>query len=332
MAAEEAARFVRRSRGAVDQDVLDQLTADVRHLATDYLTRAPYELFRPLARLRHDVFDMLEDRQRPKVLPSLYRVGGQLCALLALASSDMGQPYAAETDTRAAWLCAELAEDDLLRAYVRWIQSNVAYWTGDYRHAAELARSGQKYATSGTSLLRLASQEARAWAACHDAREVERALANVARARELAESTVDEPGVFRFEPGKAAYYASEVCLSLGGEDNFRRAETHAIEALDLFSAVAENERCPEFVAAAQLDLVASHLAMGDLEGTDEHLRPVLRLPVESRTLPIVQRIGKAQTAIGGRRFANTALADDMSEQIDLFCTYTARRETPELPR
>src|SRR5579859_3890013 len=82
MAAEDAARFVRRARGAVDQDVLEQLHADVRRLAVDYLAKPPYAVFRPLSRLRAEVFGMLEEHQRPRFLPELYRIGGRLCALL----------------------------------------------------------------------------------------------------------------------------------------------------------------------------------------------------------------------------------------------------------
>jgi hypothetical protein len=329
MATEDAARFVRRARGAVHQDVIDQLNDDVRQLAVDYLTKPPYAVFRPLSRLRGEVFGMLEEHQRPRVLPDLYRIGGRLCALLAHAAADLGQTYAADTDTRAAWLCADLAEDNGLRAYVRWVQSNVAYWSGDYRRAADLAHSGQRYAVEGTSLLRLASQEARAYAAAHDSQEVERALATAAAARQQPTSADDMPGVFRFEPGKAAYYASEVHLALGGADNYRRAVADAEEAVTLLNATPEHERCPEFVAAAQLDLVSAHLALDDLAGAEHHLRPVLDLPVESRTLPVVQRIAKARTVIASPRYRGSTLAADLLEQISLFCAYTATRELPE---
>ena len=332
MATEDAARFVRQAHGAVDQDVIDQLDADVRQFAIEYLSKPPYALFRPLSRLRSEVFAMLEEHQRPRVLPDLYRIGGRLCALLAHAAADLGQTYAAETDTRAAWLCADLAEDDALRAYVRWIQSNVAYWDGDYRRAAELAHSGQRYATAGTTLLRLASQEARAHAAAHDDRAVERALAMATAARDRPASPAEMPGVFRFEPGKAAYYASEVRLALGGRDNYQRAAGDAEEALDLFNAVPEAARCPEFVAAAQLDLVTAHLALDDLDGAEQHLRSVLGLPVESRTLPVVRRVAKVGTVVDSPRYARSMLAAELGEQINLFCAYTATREVPELPQ
>lgn len=330
MATEESARFVRRARGTVTQDVLDQLDADVRQLAVDYLTRPPYAMFAALARMRGEVFEMLDAHQRPSVLPSLYRIGGQLCALLAHASADLGHTYPAETETRAAWLCADLAESNPLRAYVRWVQANVAYWNGEYYRAAELAQSAQRYATTGTSLLRLASQEARAYAAAGDHREVDRALGVAMAAREQPR-TADEVGVFRFELGKAAYYASEIRLALGGDANYRRAAADANEALNLFQAEPEPERSPELVAAAQLDLCTAQVALDDLDAADRALRPALAVPTESRTVPVAQRMSKVDKAIAGPRFARSMLAKDMREQIALFCAYTATRELPAEP-
>ena len=75
MTTEESARFVRGARGAVDDDVLDQLDADVRRLAAEYVSRPPITLFRPLSELRHEVFEMLDHRQHPAVelLTDLYR-------------------------------------------------------------------------------------------------------------------------------------------------------------------------------------------------------------------------------------------------------------------
>jgi len=328
MTTEESARFVRGTRGGVDHNVLDQLGADVRQLATDYLARPPLTLFRPLSRLRAEVFDMLDRRQRPGLLPPLYAVAGRLCALLAHASADLGHSYAAETHTRTAWLCADLADDDSLRAYVRWVQSNVAFWDGDYRQAAQIAHSGQRYATKGSNLLRLASQEARAWAACGETVEVERALALAGRARERT-VVDDQAGVFRFDPGKAAYYASEVRLALGGSANARIAVDDANEALSLFEAAPEAQRSPEFVAAARLDLANAHLALSDLDSAAGQLRIVLRLPVESRTEPIVGRVTTAGETLRSPKFTHSALALELRDEIALFRAYPARRDLSE---
>ncbi len=328
MTTEQSARFVRGSRGGVDHDVLDQLAADVRQLAIEYLIRPPLAIFRPLSRLRAEVFALLDQRQRPAVLPPLYAVAGRLCALLAHASADLGHSYAAETHTRTAWLCADLADDDSLRAYIRWVQSNVAFWDGDYRQAAQIAHSGQRFATKGSNLLRLASQEARAWAACGQQAEVEQALTVASAAREQRASD-DQAGVFRFDPGKAAYYASEVRLALGGESNARLAAGSAIEALQLFEDGPEAQRSPEFVAAARLDLANAQLALRDLDAAAGQLRTVIQLPVECRTQPIIGRIGKTATVLAGDRFTRSGLAMELQEEIALFRAYSAQRDLPE---
>lgn len=48
-----------------------------------------------------------------------------------------------------------------LRAFVRYVQSNVAYWNGRYDEAAQLVEAALPDATSGTAVLRLVSQQAR---------------------------------------------------------------------------------------------------------------------------------------------------------------------------
>ena len=331
MSTEESARFAgsnQDNQGHVDHDRLDQLGADVRRLATDYLSRPPLTLFRPLSRLRTEVFDLLDQRQRPGLLPPLYAVAGRVCALLAHASADLGHSYAAETHTRTAWLCADLADDDSLRAYVRWVQSNIAFWDGNYRQAAQVAHSGQRYATKGGNLLRLASQEARAWAACGETVEVERALALAGRTRERT-VVDDQAGVFRFDPGKAAYYASEVRLALGGTGNARIAVADATESLALFEAAPEAQRSPEFVAAARLDLANAHLALSDLDSAADQLRIVLRLPVESRTEPIVGRATTAGETLRAPIFTHSDLALELRDEIALFRAYPARRDLSE---
>lgn len=329
MSTDESARFVRQARGTVDHDVLDQLRSDVANIAASYLTQPPYLTFTPLARLRREVFDLLDQRQRPAVLPDLYRIAGQLCALMAHASLDLGQAYAAETHTRTAWLCADLSEDNQLRTYTRWVQSMVAYWSGRYKVAAEIAQLGQQYATSGTSLLRLASQEARAHAAAEDRSAVEQSLALALAARETANVSEDAAGgVFCFEPGKAAYYASEVRVSLGGEGNFRRAISEAGQALDLFNAQAEQDRCAEFVAAAQIDGTLGHIALRDLDAAVDQLQPVLTLPAENRTLPIAQRMQRVGHSLTHPYFAGSTLAAELRERISFFGAYTAARELP----
>ncbi|GAB3245906.1 hypothetical protein [Kineosporia babensis] len=313
------------SRGGLDHDLLDQLAAQVRRLSDDYLTQPPLALVGPVWRLRREVFELLEKRQRPSLTAPLYSLAGRLCALIAHASADLGDPVAAETNTRTAWLCAELADDDSLRAFLRWVQSNVAYWGGDYPLAAQIAHSGRRHATKGSNLLRLVSAEARAWAACGETKQVEQALSAARTAREL-DTVDDQPGVFRFSPAKAAYYASEAWLALGGEANARLAAREAGEALQLLEVAVPAQRCPELVAAARLDLCNAHLALSDLDAAAGELRQVLSLPADNRTEPIVGRVSTAARTLQSGVFTHSALSRQLLDEIALFRAYPARRD------
>lgn len=217
-----------------------------------------------------------------------------------------------------------------MRTYVRWVQSQVAYWQDDFTRAAELAIAGQRFAGDGSSTARLACQAARSLAAIGDDRGVEQALATATVARDRTLHEEKPAGVFYFAPGKAAYYASEALLLLGGKANARRAATEAEEAITLFEAT-DHGRSPELVAAAHLDLVGAHLALANHDAIHSYLQPVLALTGERRTMPIVHRMTRVRQALTASAAASSSPANDLSEQIDLFCSYPAAHELPLVP-
>lgn len=324
MTAEESARFIRRAGATANAELIEQLSDEVRAVAVDFVKRPPYAIFGPIAQLRREVFAILDSHVRPEYLSELYLLAGQLTGMLAHASADLGQPVIADAHARTAWMCADLAGHNPLRAYVRWIQSNIAYWSGDYARAAQTAHSGQRYATEGSSQLRLASQEARSWAAAGDALQVTKALQVAQKARDNLPNRAVEAGVFWFNPGKAAYYAAEAWLALGTQPNARRALVEATEASALLTA--EDEPCPELVAAAQLDLVSAHLALEEVEAVYDQLPRVLDLPAERRTVPVVERVGKIGRGLSEDRFDASGTCGDLRERIGLFMAYPATRE------
>ena len=218
-----------------------------------------------------------------------------------------------------------------LAAYVRWVQSNTAYWQGDYRAAAQLAAAGLTGAGNGNEVLRLSSQQARAWAAAGRADDCEAALSQAANARDRMVGEPRPEGVFAFPTGKAAYYASEVRLALGGADNARQAVTQAQEALALLEADPETQNAGELHAATRLDLAAAHLRFGDLDAVATHTRVVLDLPAESRTVPIMGRMAGTYRALGEPGAASSRQVLDLREQIEVFTAYPAARNAPELP-
>ncbi|NKX91204.1 hypothetical protein [Nocardia coubleae] len=322
MSTDESAQWIKRSTTGVDPVVLDQLRFEVGQHAVDYLVKPPITLIPELNRTRREVFQLLDaPRQRPRTAATLYLLAGQVCALLAHACADLGRTSAAETHARTAQLAADFAEDQHLRAYVSWIQANVAYWNNDFGQAVYFAENGLAKSSDLSTRLRLASQLARAQAARGNTAA---AMAALDLALDLAPNVhpnASEPGVMHFDPAKALYYGSEVHLAIGGRTHNTLALELAENALDLLA----DSSPAEFRAAAELDAARAHLALGDADAAHYRITRVLDLPVELRTTPIVGRVVSAGTELHALA-AQTSTARDMTQQIELFTTYTAERD------
>ncbi|NUS74482.1 MAG: hypothetical protein HOQ05_13955 [Corynebacteriales bacterium] len=331
MTAEESAAFVRRPSAAITPALIEQYYADIDGLSRRYLTEPPFALFTPLAERRRQMFQLIDARPRPQYLPDLYRIAGHLSALLAHASFDMDHGDAADTHARTALLCADMCGDTQLVAYTRWVQSNVAYWRGNYRRAAQIAHTAQGETSEPDGLLRLVSQQARALAACGERQETRHALTRMA---DLRQSTGNEgvDSVFTFSAGKAAYYASEAQLALGSTADTHQARLDAQEAVDRLSSPAVGEPSPELVAAARLDLALAYLASRDVEAAQNGIRMVFTLASENRTLPLIKRMRGLHDVLDAPAFASTAAATQIQADIGQFCAYPAtRHDLPQLP-
>jgi hypothetical protein len=321
VAAEESAQFHRWSATTnVDDDVLDQMSADVAELARREQIDPPATVFSSLLGARDDVFALIAGRQQPRHTTALYKIAGQLCGLLSIATFDLGHPHAATTHARTALHCAEVSGHAPLRAFIRYVQSNMAYWDSRYDEAAALVESALPDATSGTALLRLASQQARINAARRESGEVSRALALAATAP--TDPTPDEPGTFGFDTGTAALCASEAHYALGGTDDLDAAVDWARTALDAFSAEAQPKAM--YIAAARFDLALAHLARGDLDAVSEHLAPVLRsTQAEYRTVPVIGRARSLNTLLSQRPDLASSTLAALRNDLTEFCTHPA---------
>jgi hypothetical protein len=321
VAAEESAQFHRWSATTnVDDDVLEQMTADVAELAWREQVDSPATTYARLLGARDDVFRLIAGRQQPRHTTGLYKIAGQICGMLSIVTFDLGHPHAANTHARTALHCAEVSGYTPLRVFIRWCQSSVAYWGGRYDEAAQLMESALPDATSGTTLLRLASQQARINAARQQPGEVSRALALAVTSP--TERTSDEPGVLGFDAGIAALYASEAHYALGGTDDLDAAVQWAHTALDEFTAQSR-PRIQSF-AGARFDLALAHLGRGELDAVGEHLAPILRSThAEYRTVPVIGRAQSLHALLTQRTdltsHTMTALHDDLTE----FCTHPA---------
>lgn len=330
MAASESARFGQfAEQSNVGPHTLEQFHADLARIVTTYPNRPVYPLFVELRALRNRAFELLEGRQHPQQSRELHLVAGTLCGVLANASFDLGWLEAAETQARTAFLCAELAGNDALRAWVRGTQSLVAYWDERPRAAVELAADGWRYVPeTGTSRVRLAAIEARAHARLRDQRGTENALARAGQARDEVRGSDDPGGMLTFPLAKQSYYTATARLWLGGQGSYTEAERDATRAIDLYEADPPHQRRLGELCLARLDLAAARLGQNDLDGAADQLQDVLTIATHRRTDSVARRLHQVSRVLARPKYQTSALALDLHDQIHSFTRPSA---PPALP-
>ncbi|MGH3942074.1 MAG: hypothetical protein ACRDTG_26320, partial [Pseudonocardiaceae bacterium] len=298
MAAEESAQFHRWSATTnIDDTILEQMTADVAELARGEQIDPPATTYTRLLGARDDVFRLIAGHQQPHHTTTLYKIASQITAMLAMVTSDLGHPHAANTHARTALHCAEVSGYTPIRVFIRFVQANIAFSDGRHDEAVELLEAARPDATSGTTLLRLTSRLARINAARHRPDEVTRALALAETAS--TERTPDEAGVLGFDPAMAARDAGDAHYDLGGAEHLDAALDWARTALDM--RTAETQPKPTYIANARFVLAHAYLGKGDLEAVGEHLASILHTTgPEYRTVPVINRARSLHTLLTQR--------------------------------
>ncbi|MEV6987271.1 hypothetical protein AB0M95_39265 [Sphaerisporangium sp. NPDC051017] len=326
-AADESAGFARvvgqTNIGPTD---LDQLEADVRHLARRYLTEPLVPLFRKMCRIRDLTFSLLNGRQYPEQTRRLYVIAGRLCGLLASVCSDLGYYDAADTHARTAWLCAELSGDDKLRAWILSTRSLIAFWDGRIQDAVQHAEHGISFSAHGIELVRLRSLEARARAKLGDEERTRSALRAAEETRQHVQDDHQYEGMFVFSPGNQERCAGSSYLWLG----IPAASVTSLErALVYFQSEVPamgNEPSYAHTIVTRLDLALAHLRNGDLDGALEVVRPVIGLPPDLRLAGVVRRTHVLGRLLATPALRSTPLAQQLAEQMEDFAVHNAARQ------
>ncbi|MEU6349627.1 XRE family transcriptional regulator [Streptomyces sp. NPDC047072] len=326
LAADESATWAQWAESSNVGDIaLEQLVADTRTLASDYLTSEPLALFARTRALRDRVFALLEGHQYPRQSADLYVAAGYLCGLLAWMSSDLGQLREADTHGRTAWLCAELSGHNDLRAWVLSTRSKVAFWDGRLREAVNFARRGATYNTTGTVAVLLACQEADAWSQLGAQEEATGALFRAQDARAAATPEDEIGGIFSCSPARQENYAAAVQLRIGQPADALRSADNALALLH-----AQPIRAYGTEAQIHISQGAAHLAAGEAEGALEALAPVFALPSDHRMTPVTRRLGELCSGIGRSNCGGTA-GTGLRQAIEEFCRDSAPRQAALSP-
>jgi hypothetical protein len=314
-AAGQSAEFGEWAEGTnVGSTTLEQLDEDVRRISRDYLGNPPLPLLLGALRVRNRVFTLLEGRQHPEQSRHLYLTAGRLCGLLGWMASDVGRHGEAETQARTAWLCAELAGSDGLRAWVRATQSKIAYWDGRVQESAGLASDGLRFAAPDSARVLLASLSARAWARLGQPGQAHSAL-HVAEDERARAGEDEVGGLLGFSEAQQSYMAGSTYLWLREPKEALAASDRAVWLFDV------GNQSNRFYGAEMLALVDAASALvqsGDLDGAAERLQPILELPPEQQLDTFTSRLEELRDSLRRSRYATSKPAVDIQRQIEEF--------------
>ncbi|GAA1313676.1 helix-turn-helix transcriptional regulator [Saccharothrix xinjiangensis] len=295
-AAEESSRFLTWAEATnVGELTVEQMHTEVRRIAHSYLKVPTLPLFARTKALRDRAFVLLSGHQDPRHTRELYAAAGWALTLLSWISVDLGRADAAEDHSRAAWMCAERADHNLLRAWVRATQHTASFWQADYSTAAHYAADGLNYTGTGTAELFLSSALALDLARGGDAEAAEDALRRAQRVAETSDRAVEElAGPLACSVDRAGSLWSDTELALGRAEG---ALALADRAVAQFEATSDERRNRGSERMARLQQVKAHLVLGDLRAAEQALRPVLDTPVDSRVRPLVHRVAEVDTLV-----------------------------------
>ncbi|GLZ16245.1 hypothetical protein Acsp04_64800 [Actinomadura sp. NBRC 104425] len=321
MAARRALRFTAGMEASnVGSETVAQLQEEVARLAAAYPQTPLPELLADLADLQDVAFRLLEGRQRPAHTADLYLVAGVLSGMMAKASHDLGQPHAAMTQARTAYVCADNIGHDGLRAWTAGLRSMIAYWAGRGNEAVRYAQQGAAVAEAarGTASVWLPAQEARCYAVIGDS---DRCRDAIERAKEARESVVgdeldDFGGIMSFPAPRQEYYAADAKVWLPGEES--DAERAAVAAIRAYEDADPADRSFSDEAGAHSDLALARAAQNDVDGAAEALAPVLALPPACRIEGIRASVMRVHRALGSPVLKDAAGVRDLQEKIEAY--------------
>jgi hypothetical protein len=323
MAARRAFQFAAGAEGSnVGPETMTEIQAEVARLAAAYPQQPLPTLLGDLVQVQDVAFRLLEGRQPPAQTRDLYAWAGMTSGMLAKASHDLGDPRAAMTQARAAFVCAETADHDGLRTWVRGLQSLIAYWAGWPNEALRFARLGAEPAkrTSGTARVWISSLEARAWALFGNG---DQAQACIDRADDLREQTTSDDldamgGILTFTRPRQLYYAADALAWLPEQRS--TAEQRAITAVEEYESSPDCERSFGDESGARTDLAVARVRLGDTEGAREALDPVLDLPIPQRINGVVASVQRVHGALREAATAGSRPAAELQEEIEVFAS------------
>jgi hypothetical protein len=306
----------------VGAETLDQLTDDVRRLTVAYQQTPLESLLADMSETQSKAFELLEGRQRAEQTRDLFLLAGVASGLMARAAHDTGASHEAMVHARAAFSSADNAGHDGLKAWVKGLQSLIAYWAGRYKDSVKYAAQGAEFAyrSQNTSAVWIASSEARSLAALGRHGEAQQSVQRAVDARDrVRHDDLDDLGGFcTFNRPRQLYYAAEA-LSWAGVDAAERTEQFAMEAIRAYETADAGDRAFGDEAGTRCALAIARINRGEFEGAVEAMDGVLTLPVAKRTHGVVVAVQHVERHLAGVT-ANDRVIGELEESMNAFAS------------
>jgi hypothetical protein len=326
-AALRARSFGLAAHPGIGSEAMEQVVSDVHQLASDYPRLPLAQVLGRLIETQELIFSLLEGKLKPEYARDLYLLGGVIGGLLANASHDLADPHTAFTQARTAFICADQAEHNGLRAWIRGMQSLIAYRAAQPEEAVRYAQSGAHFAKAArnTTSVWLPSNEARAWALLGNAPRVRAAIDEAERAWDkVRPDDVDELGgcCTNGRPIQL-YYSADALAFL--PDESAAAERYSLQAVEAYQDPAAPDWDFGCAACSHIDLAIARIRRDEPEGAREALAPILKLDPERRINGVIQSIQRAHTALTSSRAV--AGNREIQEQLEAFTMLPARMQS-----
>lgn len=303
----------------VGQATVANLQQELAQIAHDYVHAPLPPLFNRLVVVRDRIGGLLRKGRQPVALTrELLLLAGTAHVLLAHASQNLGDEFAAASHARTAWTCADQAEHNGLRAWVRGTEALIAEWSGRPQEAILRCQQGAAHASTTTARVRLAAIEARCQARVGHGRPARAALECAAEARTstFESDGLDQfGGLLAFPEAKQHYYAGSTLVMLG---DAVAAEIESARAIAMYESGPQQERSYGDEAIARIDLAIARLRAEDIDGVSLAIRPVLDLPEAQRIVQVNDSMRRLASQLSCPRVRSSAESRDIREAIDEF--------------
>ena len=323
-AAQRAHEFALLSRTSLTSESMEQVYDDVSQLARIYSHRPLPEILGRLVTAQDTLFRLIEAGQAPACARQLYFLAGVTCGLLARAAHDLGDPYAALTQARTGFICADRADHNGLRAAIRAWQAIFTYWADRPHDAVRYSQSGTRFASAArsTTLVWVPCIEARAWAQLGNDDRAHELVQHAERMRDqVRPDELDElGGVCTFDRSRQLYVAADALTWLPRRAKLCRR--YCEEAVAAYQDSTAPNWSFAFQAGSCATLAIARIGVGELDGAAEAMAQVFGLAEPQRINLVVKSVRRVHSVLSNSPLAGNH--PELTEKIRVFAASQVR--------